>query len=799
MKSTKHIINKVMTFYALLMLFILLLSNNSFAQSPTITLGSNPEECQGTISADLTYSATTDSPDEYSIDWSATANTEGFSDFIDAALPVSPISLTVPGGANGGIYFGSLTVKNSGTGLSSGSYPISVTISGATPGAISGYTIVNPGISGYEYTIEPVINATTYTWSVPTNWNIYSGTGTNSILVTSSPNLIDDGDITVSATTPLCGVSPVSTLAVNVDDVTDHSDINCSSCHTFHNATGSTLTNATANEGLCLSCHVVGQIAERKDFVSGDKAIPGVSGNSHSWDALAVNSTYETNLPTSPEMAARLTIGDSIVCSTCHDQHNGALASPYIRIDNTNDAICKDCHSARDVGLYTDVTPGYGSHPVDVILDTVGVRFGESPTLATHNDSVQCSTCHGIHDVTDATLTTDGNLLKMANDNNLCLDCHAYSSHQGQTCITCHQVHNTDKSNIYMIRDLITTPISGDKTVVFTAETGTNSFADGDATYDGVCEVCHTTNASTYHYNTSAGDHTHEAGTNCTVCHTHDTDFTAPACTDCHITNFPNWGTTDSHFAHTGKYSYTCNTCHFERGSGTDYHLFTDALDVTDGVAEVNINPNGLATRGGLDANSPTYTAGTKTCANIYCHSNGRSAYRGTDGTYTWSSTTGSQTATYAPIPAWDSSTDVSCALGDPLTGFACHEGPPGVEAVPNFLINATNHGSMINANDYFPKTGSHAPNRGAHYSNSQNLSGNGWSQVQCFYCHETDDVLTPAPNEKYQGTYGTSLHVDGQIHFDPRWHSNGGTIVNTMTYSYEGSKAHCGAGKSCW
>lgn len=780
-------------------------TSSAASNPPTITLGSNPEVCQGTTSANLTYSATSESPDQYSINYDVTAEGEGFVDIVDNALPASPIGLVVPIAAAGATYNGILTVKNSGSGLSSGDYSISVTVNTVITASIQGTSTVGPNTAGYAYYVTAVPGATNYTWSVPSGWTINSGNGTENISVTTG-NIGDDGNVSLIVTNS-CGDGSSTNFAVTVADptVADHALTTCSSCHTFHNATGSTLTNASANEGLCLSCHVTGQMAETMPFLSSDKAIPGTSGNSHSWDALAANPTYETVIPTDAAMAARLTTDNKIVCSTCHDQHNSAVVSPYLRIDNTDDAMCKDCHSPRDVGLYTDATPGYGSHPIGntVVYDDADSRFNASPTAllaVSNNDKIQCSSCHGVHDVTNSgTLTTDGNLLKSTNDNTLCLDCHAYTGHQGETCITCHQVHNTNKNNIYMIRDLITTPSSGDKTVVFTAETGTNSFADGDGTYDGICEVCHTTNASTYHYNTAAGDHSHEAGTNCTDCHTHDTDFAAPACSDCHIANFPGWGTTDGHFAHTSKYSYACNTCHFERGSGTDYHLFTDPLDVTDGVAEVNINPNGLATRGGLDANSPTYTAGTKTCTNMYCHSNGRSAYRGTDGTYTWSSTTGSQTATYAPIPTWDSSTDVSCALGDPLTGFACHEGPPGVEAVPNYLIDATNHGSMIDANDYFPKTGSHAPNRGAHYSNSQNLIDNGWVQVQCFYCHETDDVLTPAPNKKYQGTYGTSLHVDGQTHFDPRWHSNGGTIVNTMTYSYEGSAGHCGAGKTCW
>ncbi|PLX12484.1 MAG: hypothetical protein C0597_13220, partial [Marinilabiliales bacterium] len=478
MKSTKHIIIKVILPSKLLLLFILL-GNTSFAQSPTITLGANPEVYQGTTTATLTYSATTNSPDQYSINYDAAAESEGFVDITNATLSSSPIDLVVPVAAAVGTYNGNLSVRNSGSGLSSGIYSISVTVQDPT--------------------------------------------------------------------------------------LADHSLTTCSSCHTFHNATGSTLTNASSNEGLCLSCHSSGQIAETMPFLSTDKAIPGTSGNSHAWNVLAINSTYETNLPSDPEMLARLTTDIKIVCSTCHDQHNSALASPYIRVDNTSDAMCKDCHSARDVGRYTDATPGYGSHPVGISMDTVGTTIGNSPSLAAHNDNIQCSTCHGVHDVTNSgTLTTDGNLLKMTNDNNLCLDCHAYSSHQGQTCITCHQVHNTNKSNIYMIRDVIATPSSGDKTVIFTSETGVNSFADGDGTYDGVCEVCHT--STSFHTNIDDGD-THKDGLNCTDCHTHGSNFEAN-CSDCHIANFPNWGTADGHFAHTNKYSFECNTCHNQYGSG---------------------------------------------------------------------------------------------------------------------------------------------------------------------------------------------------------------------------------------
>jgi hypothetical protein len=50
-----------------------------------------------------------------------------------------------------------------------------------------------------------------------------------------------------------------------------------------------------------------------------------------------------------------------------------------------------------------------------------------------------------------------------------------------------------------LIKEVIATPNSGDREVRFFRDTGSNSFADGDSTYDGICEVCHT--QTTYHRN----------------------------------------------------------------------------------------------------------------------------------------------------------------------------------------------------------------------------------------------------------------------------------------------------------
>jgi hypothetical protein len=90
------------------------------------------------------------------------------------------------------------------------------------------------------------------------------------------------------------------------------------------------------------------------------------------------------------------------------------------------------------------------------------------------------------------------------------------------------------------------------------------------------------------------------------------------------------------------------------------------------------------------------------------------------------------------------------------------------------------------------PNTGAHL--RGVHVDNDQDFSSLNWFSVQCFWCHNTNGVST-SPN--LQGTYGTSFHVDGITHFDPRQYVNGGTYANGMSYSAEGN--HCATGRSCW
>ncbi|MEI7422356.1 MAG: gliding motility-associated C-terminal domain-containing protein [Prolixibacteraceae bacterium] len=84
------------------------------------------------------------------------------------------------------------------------------------PGVITGSaTVCKP--SSFTYSIVPIAGVTTYNWSVPPGASIISGANTNVIRVT-FPSGSSSGDLSVYGTNS-CGNGPISTMAIQVNDV----------------------------------------------------------------------------------------------------------------------------------------------------------------------------------------------------------------------------------------------------------------------------------------------------------------------------------------------------------------------------------------------------------------------------------------------------------------------------------------------------------------------------------------------------------------------------------------------------
>jgi ribosomal protein S11 len=135
------------------------LNNLVIYYEPTITLGANPAVCRGATSASLTYSATTGSPDQYSINYDVAAKAAGFIDVGSSSLGASPVQLVIPASASAGTYNATLTIQNA-SGCSR-DYPIKITIDPSSAGGnVTGGTHVCSG------TNNTVLTLTGYTGSV---------------------------------------------------------------------------------------------------------------------------------------------------------------------------------------------------------------------------------------------------------------------------------------------------------------------------------------------------------------------------------------------------------------------------------------------------------------------------------------------------------------------------------------------------------------------------------------------------------------------------------------------------------
>ena len=202
--------------------------------------------------------------------------------------------------------------------------------------------------------------------------------------------------------------------------------INCEECHINHASMGDILINATDSlvSTLCLSCHTPGGWAGMtKTMSSSLQAVPGTSGTSHSWDMDTANAAAGATSPTSQALLDHLTKDGKITCATCHDPHKNSTP-PFLRMDNSADQLCLDCHSLRNTSSVKTYTGDTLSHPIGATLPSTAAYH--NPPLDTDgnpqpsdgnttNDfalgagnTIKCTTCHGVHYTDSNSGTVDG-------------------------------------------------------------------------------------------------------------------------------------------------------------------------------------------------------------------------------------------------------------------------------------------------------------------------------------------------------------------------------------------------------
>lgn len=459
----------------------------------------------------------------------------------------------------------------------------------------------------------------------------------------------------------------------------------CASCHTVHQYLGSAgYNNICVNchrPGAPKSGNKPFTLADAANpFGTFTATLPGKSyQTSHNWlggdnvPAAGAKPPLSPNLNLSP-VGLPLRSQGTVACIRCHDIHapSGAsvAAKPFLRMANDRDQMCLDCHRSWNT---TDHVKG--THPVNFTYTSAsfdvkrrGAEYNNpplnvnpaNPTAAMNLKSglVTCSTCHGVHYTDSSSATTDGpagyNKLRPSDGKllrsdvrgadgkalNLCTSCHKKTNHNARNenvqCSDCHGAHvdtgDGSKPNVFLLKRFISfSSAKGNvKNVpVFFQSTSAKNYVTADG--KGLCQACHIVPTG----GIFPDEHASNDSNSCNDCHIHNAPNSfmvfAGGCTICHgnpptanTAGGPNGYAGDysartgvnealaPHLRHSGggaDYSYACWDCH--KGYSHKDGKFQDVFPVTTGTI--------AATAGAI----PTYDKTARTCATVYCHSDG--------------------------------------------------------------------------------------------------------------------------------------------------------------------------------
>ena len=354
-----------------------------YACSPSsITLGVSPTVCRGTVSASLPYTATTGTPDRYSIDYDAAANTAGFIDVVNAVLPVSPITLTVPGAAAGGTYNATITVIKLVGGCISPAVPFTVSVNDVTGGTVvADQTICSGG--------DPAL----FTQTVAS-----TGTGTLSYQWQSSTTSCAAGFSNIGGATAITYDAPAGLLVTTYYRRVTTSTLNAVACTANSNCITLTVNNVTG-----------GTVAADQTICSGgDPAAFTQTVASTGSGAL----TYQWQSSTTSCAAGFSNIGGAT--SATYDAPSGLLVTTFYRRVTTSTLNAVACTSNSNCITVTinNVTGGTvgsdqafcsGGDPA-LFTQSVASTGGGALTFQWQSSTTSCSA--GFSNIGGATSTT---------------------------------------------------------------------------------------------------------------------------------------------------------------------------------------------------------------------------------------------------------------------------------------------------------------------------------------------------------------------------------------------------------
>lgn len=265
-----------------------------------------------------------------------------------------------------------------------------------------------------------------------------------------------------------------------------------------------------------------------------------------------------------------------------------------------------------------------------------------------------------------------------------------------------------------MIRPMILTTTAR-KNVFFPAP---DSFVDttGGNEPVGICQVCH---SQTNHWRATPGAaDSHQAGTDCTLCHQHTLGF-APRCAGCHAfpPDYPSGQPkANSHQAHR---SFGCEACH--QATAASGYQISGPTQHNDGVIALDPGP-------GIHF-SYTFAPAGSTCANVSCHG-------GTDATWGGTLTSGCLFCHATPMNDGDSLPPGgrrAVAAEFPANDLHAHYGNELNPASCVVCHDQSSHGDGFV--DLFDPDGG----AGLRFVQAGDLTGDPDLSTFCSHCHDAD------------------------------------------------------------
>jgi hypothetical protein len=175
--------------------------------------------------------------------------------------------------------------------------------------------------------------------------------------------------------------------------------------------------------------------------------------------------------------------------------------------DSSNGIVCQDCHFLVNQ---------------DGILQIIIPRGAEQETVCKkcHNPTGQASSMSNVSN-------------HVVNEGNTIIDCGScHDPHGPDTVLDPHT--GIEAVNLKLIRNKARHVEGALDLAIFQQRPDHFAFYDSYAPWNGICQTCHT--STNHHTNDATADHTHEIGTNCTGCHTHENHFlpSGGTCSGCH-------------------------------------------------------------------------------------------------------------------------------------------------------------------------------------------------------------------------------------------------------------------------